>query len=157
MPHEPRVVVAQWALGCWEHYIEGDGDRWLAAARWTADRLLEQQRRTGPQAGGWTHDYGFRNTYRIDPPWMSGMVQGQIASLPVRLHRETGEERYAGAALAALEPMPVPAFTGGVGGNLDDGWIPGEYPTDPPSHVLNGAMLRIWGGYDVGVGLGDAR
>ena len=43
MPSEPRVVVAQWALGCWEHYLAGDGEQWLAAARWAADRLLEQQ------------------------------------------------------------------------------------------------------------------
>ena len=155
MPSEPRVVVAQWALGCWEHYLAGDGEQWLAAARWAADRLLEQQHPSGPYAGGWTHEYGFRHTYRIDPPWMSGMAQGQAASLLIRIHRETDEERYAHAALAALAPMRVPVSAGGVGGSLGGGWFPEEYPTDPPSHVLNGAIFGAWGAYDVAVALGD--
>ncbi len=148
-------MVAQWALGCWEHYLAGDGEQWLAAARWAADRLLEQQHSSGPYAGGWTHEYGFRHTYRIDPPWMSGMAQGQAASLLIRIHRETDEERYAHAALAALAPMRVPVSAGGVGGSLGGGWFPEEYPTDPPSHVLNGAMFGAWGAYDVAVALGD--
>jgi len=155
VPVEPRVVITQWGLGCWEHYLEGDGERWLVAARWAADRLLEQQHGPGPHAGGWTHGYGFRHTYRIDPPWVSGMAQGQAASLLVRIHRETGEERYAAAALAALEPMREPVAGGGVGGELGGGWIPEEYPTTPPSHVLNGAIFGVWGAYDVGASLGD--
>lgn len=156
VPHEPRVVVTQWGLGCWEHYLAGDGEQWLAASRWAADRLLEQQRTDGPQAGGWTHDYAFRHTYRIDPPWMSGMAQGEAASLLVRIHRETGEERYASAAVAALAPMRRPVAAGGVGGSIDGGWIPEEYPTDPPSHVLNGAIFGVWGAYDVAAALADA-
>ena len=68
----------------------------------------------------------------------------------------TGEERYARAAVAALGPMRVPVSAGGVGGTLNGGWIPEEYPTDPSSHVLNGAIFGIWGAYDVAVALGEA-
>lgn len=155
MASEPRVVVAQWALGCWEHYLAGDGDRWLEAARWAADRLLEQQHRDGPSAGGWTHEYSYRHTYRIAPPWMSGMAQGQCASLLVRIHDATGDERYAEAALAALGPMRKRVSEGGVAGEIEGGWVPEEYPTQPSSHVLNGAIFGVWGVYDVAAALGD--
>jgi hypothetical protein len=155
-PHFPRVVVTQWALGCWEHHLENNGrGGWIEAARWAADRLLEEQEPEGPCVGGWTHDYSFRHTYRIDPPWLSGMAQGQGASLLVRVHGETGEKRYADAARAALVPMRLPVADGGVAGSYAGGWIPEEYPTDPPSHVLNGAIFGIWGAYDVAIGLDD--
>ena len=147
----PRVVMTQWGLACYEHYLSGDGERWLDAARWAADRLVEQQR----SDGGWTHEYAFRHTYRIDPPWMSGMAQGQGASLLVRIHSETGEERLASAAAAALEPMRVPVARGGVAGAIDGDWLPEEYPTDPSSHVLNGAIFGVWGAYDVATALND--
>lgn len=148
---EPRVVMTQWGLACYEHYLAGEGERWLAAARWAADRLLEQQR----PDGGWVHEYAFRHTYRLDPPWMSGMAQGQAASLLVRMNSETGEERFASAALAALGPMRIPVARGGVAGAIDGGWIPEEYPTDPSSHVLNGAIFGVWGAYDVAAALND--
>jgi hypothetical protein len=154
-PYVPRVVVFQWGLGCWEHYLEGQGEQWLETARWAADQMLAQQHRTGPHAGGWTHEFRFRHTYNLGPPWMSGMAQGQAASLLVRIHLETGEDRYAEAALAALEPMRRPVADGGVGGELNGGWLPEEYPTDPRSHVLNGAIFGVWGVYDVGAALGD--
>jgi hypothetical protein len=32
-----------------------------------------------------------------------------------------------------------------------------EYPSDPPSHVLNGWISALWGLWDVRIGLGDAR
>ena len=38
---------------------------------------------------------------------------------------------------------------------LNGGPVYEEYPTDPPSFVLNGAIFALWGCYDVAVGLGD--
>ncbi|MCB0875115.1 MAG: D-glucuronyl C5-epimerase family protein [Solirubrobacterales bacterium] len=154
-PHAPRVVILQWALGCFEHYLEAGNEEWLRTARWAADQMVAQQHQSGSERGGWTHEYRHRHTYRIDPPWMSGMAQGQAASLLVRIHLETGEDEYAEAALAAVEPMRRPVPSGGVAGELDGGWLPEEYPTEPASHVLNGAIFGVWGVYDVGAALGD--
>jgi hypothetical protein len=153
----PNVVMTQWGLACYEHHLAGDGADWLAAARWAADRLLDKQEAAGPQAGGWVNRSPYKHTYRLRPPWLSGMAQGQGASLLVRLHRETGEERYAEGAISALAPMWKAPGDGGVAARLDGGWLPEEYPTDPPSHVLNGAIFGIWGAHDVSLALGHER
>ena len=34
--------------------------------------------------------------------------------------------------------------------------FPEEFPTDPPSLVLNGGIFALWGDYDIWIGLGDA-
>ena len=150
-----HVVRTQWGLGCYEHYLHGEGDEWLDAAIWLADWLIESQETTGTLCGGWTHDRSPRHSYRLPAPWLSGMAQGQAASLLVRVHDSTGDERYAEAARAGLLPMGKPAAAGGVAAELGGGRIPEEYPTDPPSHVLNGALFGLWGLHDVHLALGD--
>lgn len=150
-----HVGLIQWALGCHERYLAGDGERWLDAARWVGEELLELQQSDGPQAGGWVNNWPYKHTYRISPPWLSGMAQGQGASLMVRLHRATGEERYAAAAVSALAPMKKPGSEGGVAAPLGPGRVPEEYPTQPASHVLNGCIFGLWGCYDVAAALAD--
>ena len=46
---------------------------------------------------------------------------------------------------------------GRQGTSLGGGPFYEEYPTDPPSLVLNGAIYALWGLRDVGVGLGDSE
>jgi len=157
-PVEERlhVVTIQWALGCYERWIAGEGDRWLAGALLAAEELLETQCLDGgDQDGGWVHHSPYPHTFRLKPPWVSGISQGEGASLMVRLHAATGDDRFAGAALRALGPMRVPTQRGGVGTTLDGRPFPEEYPTTPPSYVLNGAIFGLWGIHDVAVGLAD--
>jgi peptidoglycan/xylan/chitin deacetylase (PgdA/CDA1 family) len=148
-----HVATAQWALGCYDRFLMGEGEGWLAAAVSAGDYLLERQRGDG----AWAHGMAMRHTYRLEPPWVSAMAQGEGASLLVRLHRETGEERYADAALRALAPLRVPSREGGTRASLDSGPFFEEYPTDPPSFVLNGGLFALWGCYDVGRGLDNGR
>jgi len=83
------------------------------------------------------------------------MAQGEATSLLVRVFQETGETSFASAARAALDPMSKPRADGGVCAQLDgDVWLE-EYPTDPPSYVLNGAIFALWGLRDAAVGLRD--
>ncbi len=150
-----HVATAQWGFGAYERYLNGEGEAWLEAARGAADHLLELQHDSGGQDGGWRHLFPLSHTFRLDPPWLSGMAQGEGASLLVRLFLETGEERYAEAALRALKPMNVPVPEGGTLAFLDGLPFVEEYPTDPPSCVLNGAIFALWGCYDVYRGLAD--
>jgi heparosan-N-sulfate-glucuronate 5-epimerase len=53
--------------------------------------------------------------------------------------------------------MRVPSSRGGVAAMLHGGPFFEEYPTDPPSFVLNGALYAIWGCRDVAVGLDDTE
>jgi hypothetical protein len=148
-----HVPAIQAGLGCYERFLAGEGEEWLAAAVEIGDGLVARQRE---RDGAWVHHVPCPHTYRLPAPWLSAMAQGQGASLLVRLAHETGQERHAAAALRALEPLRVPTRDGGVSALLDGRPFPEEYPTDPASHVLNGAIFALWGCHDVGAGLGDA-
>jgi heparosan-N-sulfate-glucuronate 5-epimerase len=150
-----HVVTAQWGLGCFERYLKGEGEAWLAAALDVAADLLSRQERGGPMDGGWMHRFAKLHTHRLDPPWLSAMAQGEAASLLVRAHAATGDDRFAEGAQRALRPLSVPSAEGGVRARLGSGFFPEEYPTDPPSHVLNGGIFALWGYYDVAIALGD--
>jgi heparosan-N-sulfate-glucuronate 5-epimerase len=158
---ERRVHVAgiQWGLGSYERYLAGEGEMWLDAARQRADELVESQHRDGPQDGGFLHQHAFKHTFPLRAPWISAMAQGEAASLLVRIFQETGEERYAEAARRALAPLSVAAADGGACAMLEDLPYPEEYPTQPPSFVLNGGIFALWGVRDVAIALqdGDAR
>jgi heparosan-N-sulfate-glucuronate 5-epimerase len=151
-----HVGSIQAGLGCFERYLSGEGDAWFNAARGYAAELVSSQQSDGPLAGGFIHRAPLRHTYALRPPWISAMAQGQAASLLVRIFQETGEQRLADSARRALEPLGVDVGAGGVSAMLDGGRFPQEYPTQPPSHVLNGGIFAIWGLYDVGVALSDA-
>lgn len=149
------VAIAQWGLGAYERLLAGDGEEWLAAAVRAGDHLVAEQRVGGAQDGGWLHTRPLGHTFDLRPPWLSAMAQGEGASLLVRLHRESGDERYAEAAIRAMEPMKRASSDGGVQARLAGGPFLEEYPTAPPSFVLNGGIFALWGCRDVGIGLAD--
>ncbi|MBV9213966.1 MAG: hypothetical protein JOZ25_10025 [Actinobacteria bacterium] len=151
------VGLIQWALGAHERWLAGEGEEWLAGARAAADLLVQHQTDGGAHEGAWLQRAPYPHTFRLTPPWVSGMAQGEGASLLVRMHLETGEERYADSARRALSPLARPTSDGGVCAPLDGGALPEEYPTRPASHVLNGAIFGLWGLRDVGHALGDDR
>ena len=150
------VGIAQWGLGSFERYVSGDGPEWLDAAGNAGTYLLERQEQRGAHQGGWVHTTPYPHTFTLRPPWLSGITQGQAASLFVRLYLETDDERFADAARSALRPLTIKTSDGGVQAELDGRGFPEEFPTNPPSFVLNGAIAAFWGQYDVAVGLRDA-
>jgi hypothetical protein len=150
-----HVDVAQWGLGAWEHYLASGREDWLSAARAVGRHLVEHQEREGALAGGWVHSWPYPHTFPLDPPWLSAMAQGEAASLLVRLAGETGEEELLEAALRARLPLLRARDAGGVQSSLGGGPLLEEYPTDPPSHVLNGAVFALWGCLDLDLAAGE--
>ena len=151
-----HVGLCQYGLGSYERYLAGEGTQWLATAVAAGDHLVDTQERGGPFDGGWVHRYPLPHTYSLLPPWLSGIAQGQAASLLVRLYVATGDLRYATGAQNAVRPLLVPTEKGGLLASLDGGMFPEEFATDPPSFVLNGGIYAFWGDYDIWKGLGDA-
>jgi hypothetical protein len=154
-----HVETAQWGLGAYDRFLGGEGDEWLQAARECGDYLLSIQESGGPRDGAWLHLTPMAHTYELEVPWVSAMAQGECASLLIRLHLRADDERYADAARRGLRLMQVPSAEGGASAPLDGRPFPEEYPTEPPSFVLNGAIFALWGYLDVALGLddGDAR
>ncbi|MFN2629831.1 MAG: D-glucuronyl C5-epimerase family protein [Gaiellaceae bacterium] len=146
------VEVAQYGLACHERWRAGEGDEWLEAATVTGRHLVSLQE----PDGSWLHQTPFRHTFPLRPPWKSAMAQGEAASLFVRLYGAVGDEQFADRALLALRPLYEDVVDGGVRARLDGSAWYEEYPTRPPSYVLNGAIFALWGLRDVAVGLGDA-
>jgi heparosan-N-sulfate-glucuronate 5-epimerase len=149
------VATSQAGLASYERFLAGDGDQWLAGAIEVGRWLVDQQQHGGIHDGGWQHLDAYAHTFDLRPPWLSAMAQGEGASLLVRLNRETGEDRFAEAAQRALKPLAISSEQGGVQALLNGRAFPEEYPTAPPSYVLNGAFFALWGCYDVWLGLGD--
>jgi hypothetical protein len=159
LPRERQlhVDVIQWGLAAYERHLAGAGDEWLQSAIGCGEHFLEIQERGGDRDGAWLHLFRYPHSLPLPPPWTSAMAQGEGASLLVRLHQATGEEKYAEAATRALKPMRVPTEEGGCMALMDGRPFPEEYPTTPPSFVLNGGIFALWGLRDVGVGLGDEQ
>jgi hypothetical protein len=144
-----HVKLAQFGLGHFELYAVEGNDQGFEMARAVADHLLATQVSDGINRGGWPHEYAFSFRVPLRTPWLSAMAQGQAASLLSRVFAETGEERYAQGAELALHPMRVDVPRGGVLGSIDGMPFLEEYPTEPQSHVLNGAIFALWGVRDV--------
>lgn len=145
------VPLVQFGIGCYERFLAGEGEVWLQTAAAVGRHLVAKQE----DDGSWLNRDPFRHTFLLDAPWRCGMAQGQAASLLVRLFLTTDELAFADAARSALSPLARPREHNGVCALLDGAPWPEEYPTNPPSFVLNGAMFAWWGLRDVAVGLGD--
>jgi heparosan-N-sulfate-glucuronate 5-epimerase len=152
-----HVMTCQWGLGCYDRYLAGDGEPWLSAALRIGRYLVQEQERGGPLDGAWRHTLPFPHTYALPPGWISGMAQGEGASLLVRLYLESADASFADAAIRALSLLGRGVADGGVCRELRGGPLPEEYPTEPASHVLNGAIFAAWGYHDVALGLRDGR
>lgn len=87
----------------------------------------------------------------MEPPWYSGMAQGTALSAFVRLYEHTGTERHRRIVEGVADSFRrLPRSTEGPWTSMvEDGyyWIE-EYPADPPTHVLNGFLVGLWGLYE---------
>nr|CAG4643050.1 EOG090X0272 [Ilyocryptus agilis] len=89
---------------------------------------------------------------RVDlaPGWYSAMGQGQAMSLLMRAYYRSGEKQYLEAALNGMKPFSVSSTEGGVRAYFMNQYpFYEEYPTNPPSFVLNGFIYSLIGLYDV--------
>lgn len=79
------------------------------------------------------------------------MGQGHAISVLMRAyHHSGGDIQYLQAAVAGLQPFRVPSSQGGVFASFlgKYSWYE-EYPTHPPSFVLNGFIYSLLGLYDL--------
>lgn len=83
--------------------------------------------------------------------WLSAMGQGHAISVLVRAYSHSnGDHRYLKAAIDGAKPFYTPVEEGGVLRHFMDKytWFE-EYPTTPPSFVLNGFIYSLLGLYDL--------
>ena len=144
--------ISQYGLRHYSRWLKSrvgdDREKTLKAATW----LLAKQGGDGRWPYRFTYTVGKMGSspgITLSPPWSSAMAQGQGISLLVRTWRMTGERRYLDAARRAVKPLTIDVARGGLKRRLAGGPFFEEYPTTPPSHVLNGFMFTVIGLWDV--------
>ncbi|GAB0091759.1 D-glucuronyl C5-epimerase [Sergentomyia squamirostris] len=104
--------------------------------------------------GGWANSVRRRlgsGFAELPLGWHSAMGQGHAISLLARAyHHSRGDTRFLRAAIEGMKPFRVPSYQGGVLATFlgKYAWYE-EYPTSPPSFVLNGFIYALLGLYDL--------
>jgi hypothetical protein len=147
------VALVQLALGWWERNLAGESralDEFLKVCDVIEGRAL----RAGEELR-WPARVPVAK-YRLKPPWCSALTQSQAASVFLRAHLATGEERYADLAQRAVRPL-LNERPSDLVSQTAFGPILEEAPGAPASHILNGWITGLWGLWEVHLGLGDGR
>lgn len=149
------VGQAQWGLKNVSAYLNtGDGfylDRALKQAQRNLDRKIVSR-------GAWWYPYDFDAARCADAPpmiapWYSGMAQGQLLSLFVRLYEITDDAKWREAADHTFDSLLLPPDADVPWGSWVDEngyrWLE-EYPhpTKTGERVMNGHIFAMYGVYD---------
>ena len=135
------IVIAQLGLGAWQRRAEDA--RWLAVVREGVTWLSRERE----ESGVIRYEFAIPHTFPLEAGWTSAMAQGEAASLFVRAADALAAPELLEEARRAVAPLLDPASP--LVAETDEGPVLQEYPTDPPSHVLNGWIFALWGLYDV--------
>ncbi|TDU03433.1 D-glucuronyl C5-epimerase-like protein [Streptomyces sp. 846.5] len=107
--------------------------------------------------GGWRYPVPVPR-YGVTPGWYSAMAQGLAASVMLRGYAATGQHSYLDACQGATELMLRPLEAGGCSHYDEHGRpFPEECPSDPASHILNGAVFALFGLHELSRQLGGDR
>jgi hypothetical protein len=147
----PAIQLMQLALGWWERHVARE-DRALGRF---LDLCAVVEARSVARGDGlrWPMNVAVPK-YGLAPGWSSALAQSQAASVLVRAHLATGEDRYAALARRAVEPFLAPSGSELVA-RTPAGPVLEEAPGRPSSHILNGWISGLWGLWDVQLALGD--
>lgn len=142
------INIAQYGFILHADYLENGNKETLQRLNKCVEKLV-QLADVDENTCIWWHRY--RETkYQLEAPWASAMAQGEIISLFLRYYQLTGEEKYLQLSQKAFHFLSVKVEDGGVRRYDENGdlWLE-EYPSDPPSFVLNGFLYALFGLYDL--------
>jgi heparosan-N-sulfate-glucuronate 5-epimerase len=142
------VTVSQYAIACERSFqLSRDHKFWKA---FTAQiRYLEKHAiADGPDRAYYEYDFAWPG-YGLAPGWRSGLAQGLAISALIRYYRDTGARRVLPLITKLKAYMLKPAAEGGLAVISPEGglWIE-EFPSDPPSFVLNGFVSAVFALYE---------
>lgn len=105
------------------------------------------------KSGGWPNPVkrSLNGFTELKAGWLSAMGQGHAISVLARAYYHSGgDKRYLKSAALGLKPFRVNSNEGGVLAQFMEKyyWYE-EYPTTPPSFVLNGFIYALLGLYDL--------
>jgi hypothetical protein len=146
--YDPLRII-QYGLQEISYFDFGKGAGHLSTARRMGDWLVRNQDRA---SGLWPNGPAYTPRgarVSLGRGWPSALVQGQALSLLTRLYSASHNPAYLAAAVRAVRPFELSVGEGGVRASLRGHPLYEEYPTRPPSLVLNGFILSLLGLYDL--------
>ena len=138
------VAIFQYALGCYDLYLETRKEKYLKKFMQCAEWTLGKQ----DVMGRWDN---FSHSYPQAP--FGAMAQGEAVSVLIRAYVETKDVKYLQAAKKAIDFMLTPLQEGGTSIYDGDDLLFAEYTHLPV--VLNGWIFAWWGLYDYVLVTGD--
>lgn len=153
--HSP-IDIANFALGNYQSYIESNDSKFRRIFFDQAAWFLDQQVITKKGFGVWRADFG-KPVYGLKPGWVSAMAQGMAMSVLLRAWRVDDDRKWFECAESALGSFSHGVGEGGVVAMLDDNVFFEEYPSNPPSFVLNGFIRSMTGLYDMYIIGGNSK
>jgi heparosan-N-sulfate-glucuronate 5-epimerase len=142
------ITVSQFGLYLLQQYTETGEKPLKDRAIVCTDWLVEQARPWQQDILAWVYDFDLP-FYRLRAPWTSAMAQGEAISLLLRAFAINREEKYLACSKGAFRAFCHSVAEGGVCDRLPNSdLVFEEYPSDPPSHVLNGFIFALLGVYD---------
>jgi len=141
-------TVAQYGLRWWGCYKASGSPQSLAKVLKMANWLVGIQ---DPASGKFPYTWNFNGGALgvLNAPWASAITQGQSISLLLRAYHATGDGVYLTAAENATKPLTKSVADGGLVDTFQGHPVYEEYPTTPPTFVLNGFMFTLIGLYDL--------
>ncbi|MDR1442851.1 MAG: D-glucuronyl C5-epimerase family protein [Bifidobacteriaceae bacterium] len=157
------VTTLQWAIGAHTQYKTTGKQLWLDLARASAQKILDGKTESDgayyfPYLYEWTH--ADPPKYDFQPPWYSGMAQGEALAVFTQMAvefpdepqwREAAERTFA----SFLQPLSEdkPWMTKVIDGYV---WFE-EYVGPDPFEVFNGHVFALFGLYEYAQYSGDER
>lgn len=148
--HYTPVTLAFFALGNFAQANFHPTDLFAQRFRETAEWFLRHQVEAHNTGGVWLHRFPMPHLPElieyVPGAWISAMAQGLAVSVLVRAYRVFNKKQFLESARRALQPFHYSIFAGGVAYALPNGKLfLEEFPTNPPMHVLNGALFAALG------------
>lgn len=142
------INIAQYGFMLHADWLENKDEHTLELLKANLNQLQELKTEDDEECVWWHHH--FESKYNIQAPWASAMAQGECISFYLRMYQILGEEHLLKTALKAYRFLERDYEDKGVKRIDKDGnlWYE-EYPSNPPSYVLNGFIYTIFGLYDL--------
>jgi heparosan-N-sulfate-glucuronate 5-epimerase len=140
--------IAQYALACWNLYLDTGEVRYKDTFMTQADWLIEHEHMLINGAGGWPILFSLPE-YNASPMWLSALTQGNVISVLIRAYQLTRKEVFLQSARRAVHTFELETRDGGIAVPIGEkGVFFEEVGGGTASHILNGYILALFGLYD---------
>jgi hypothetical protein len=141
------VVITQYAISHLQKFLrygkEESKSIFLRQCEWLLNNLYIRKR-----VGVYRHFFDFP-TYGLKAPWLSSLSQGQAISVLARAYKLIKNSKFLEAIQYIFKSFESLTSEGGCKVIDSRGYIWfEEYPSKPPSFVLNGNLFAVLGIYD---------